>query len=144
MGDKPYDDGEKLAKARWAGGEEHSYEEMAKHFDCSPGTISLRFNHPEHYGVAEELEKYGPEDFIDEDDEIDIEEDDDSPDLPYDFDLPEDWPPDQDTVDEYFAPGVDINVALDEAEWGCKRCLPRLRKLFNDEYGVDPLEQVGG
>lgn len=62
---KDYNDPKKLAEARWHGGEKHSYEEMADYLDCSTGTISLRMNNKEHYGV-EDVDKYGPEDFQDE------------------------------------------------------------------------------
>lgn len=138
MGEKAYNDGKKLAEARWRGGEKRSYEQMAEDFDCSAGTISLRFNHPEHYGVAEGLEKYGPEDFEHLDNEPEKMVEDDGPDYPLDLKLPKEWPPTQEEIDEYIASGVSTERLLDEVRWGCDACTARFRSLVKGVFNADP------
>lgn len=123
---KPYDDPEKLAEARYHGGEEHSQQEMADYLDCSKGTISLRMRK-----FSDELAEYGPEDF----EHIQPETEDNGDTFPLDLSLPEEWPPDQDVIDTYFGTGVDPEIAVDEASWGCPVCYPALDTLLQEEFG---------
>lgn len=127
MSSKPYNDPEKLARERWRGGEKHSYKEMAEELDCSPGTISIKMNQFE-----EELQKYGPSDFEDLD-EVD-KEDWTGSDLPYSIDLPDDWPPEQEVLDEMVAPGVDADVLVDEASWNCPNCTADLDNILREHF----------
>lgn len=131
MSDKPaYEDPEQLARARYRGGEKHSYSEMAEELGCSTGTISLRMKKYE-----KELQKYGPSDF---EDAGPLEKDEKTgPRLPFEIDLPKDWPPEQDVLDEMVAPGVAADNLVDEARWNCPYCLKDLRDILDEVYGVD-------
>lgn len=119
---KDYEDPEKLARARFRGGETHSYKDMAKEFDCGHGTISLKMRKYE-----DEISEYSPEDFADLPPEP--EEENDELRFPIEFDLPEDWPPSEEEIEEQFGDGVDLDIVMDEAQWGCPSCFNQITNL---------------
>lgn len=63
MSDKPYDDAETLVKAYYTLNENGtaSHKQLADHFGCSVGTISIRMNHYD--SVQELIEKRSPTDY---------------------------------------------------------------------------------
>ena len=127
MSDKPYDNPDRVAKARYRGGEKHSYSDMADELGCSTGVISLRM------GKFDIDENYNRQDFEDESPVPEVTED-DGLDLPFELELPENWPPSEETLAEYDI--GDPQFLINEVKWNCQTCTDYLDEILQGEFGV--------